>query len=77
MFDQCGINQRVRDNLYKLYPKAKRASLKTGGNFPFLSRSEEVNMHIVIHLRQFEDTRFSAKLKLSEQSEQIELNEEI
>jgi len=34
-------------------------------------------MHIVIHLRQFEDTRFSAKLKLSEQSEQIELNEEI
>lgn len=45
-----------------MYPNAKRAHLKTGGDFPYLSRPDEVNMHIVIHLRQFEGTRYSPKI---------------
>ena len=30
------------------YPDAKRAHLKDGGNFPYLSRSDEVNIHIQV-----------------------------
>ncbi|RWS31130.1 Maspardin-like protein [Leptotrombidium deliense] len=60
VFDDCAISEGVREELYKFYPHAKRAHLKSGGNFPYLSRSEEVNMHVLIHLRQFEQTRFSA-----------------
>ena len=48
------LNQEVRDETYKSYPSAKLAHLKTGGNFPYLSRSDEVNLHIAIHLRNFE-----------------------
>ena len=65
VFDKCAISERVKQELYKMYPTAKRAHLKTGGNFPYLSRPDEVNMHIVIHLRQFEGTRFSAKVQSS------------
>ena len=46
--------QDVRDEMYKSYPSAKLAHLKSGGNFPYLSRSEEINMFILIHLRNFE-----------------------
>ncbi|XP_015782214.1 maspardin [Tetranychus urticae] len=62
VFDKCAISERVKQELYKMYPNAKRAHLKTGGDFPYLSRPDEVNMHIVIHLRQFEGTRYSPKI---------------
>ena len=48
------VSQDVRDETYKFYPNAKLAHLKTGGNFPYLSRTEEINMFILIHLRNFE-----------------------
>ena len=48
------IFQDVRDETYKFYPSAKLAHLKTGGNFPYLSRTEEINMFLLIHLRNFE-----------------------
>jgi maspardin len=59
VFDRCALSQRVREDMYKMYPDAKRAHLKTGGNFPYLSRWQEVNMFIEIHLRQFRDTKYS------------------
>eukprot|EP01118_Nematostelium_gracile_P011836 TRINITY_DN4267_c0_g1_i1.p1 TRINITY_DN4267_c0_g1~~TRINITY_DN4267_c0_g1_i1.p1 ORF type:complete len:134 (-),score=40.18 TRINITY_DN4267_c0_g1_i1:23-424(-) len=49
--DEVAIPERVRDEVYKFYPDAKCAELKTGGNFPYLSRADEVNMHLQIHLR--------------------------
>lgn len=55
VFDECALTQKVREETYKYYPHAKRAHLKSGGNFPFLSRSEEVNLHISIHLRNFDN----------------------
>jgi len=54
VFDECSLTQDVRDEMYKSYPSAKLAHLKSGGNFPYLSRSEEINMFILIHLRNFE-----------------------
>jgi len=60
VFDRCAISDPVKEEVYKFYPNAKRAHLKTGGNFPYLCRSAEVNLHIQIHLRQFNRTRYSA-----------------
>jgi len=67
VFDHCALSQSVRDELYKLYPDARRAHLKTGGNFPYLSRWEDVDMHLTIHLRQFQNTKYAAA------SDQIEV----
>lgn len=54
VFDDCAISDQVKEDVYKSYPNAKFGFLKTGGNFPYLSRSDEVNMHLAIHLRNFE-----------------------
>ena len=60
VFDECALTQGVKDDMYKCYPQAKRAHLKTGGNFPYLSRSGEVNLYLEIHLRQFVGTPYTA-----------------
>jgi len=49
--DEVAVPVKLREEVYKYYPEAKIAELKTGGNFPYLSRSEEVNMHLQVHLR--------------------------
>ena len=46
--DECALSQSVKEEMYKCYPDAKRAHLKDGGNFPYLSRSDEVNIHIQV-----------------------------
>ncbi|XP_043253101.1 maspardin-like [Colletes gigas] len=60
VFDDYALSNSAREKMYKCYPNAKLAHLKTGGNFPYLSRSAEVNLHLQIHLRQFEGTEYAA-----------------
>lgn len=60
VFDEYALSNGVREEMYKCYPNAKLAHLKNGGNFPYLSRSPEVNLHLQIHLRQFEGTEYAA-----------------
>ncbi|XP_047536146.1 maspardin-like [Vanessa atalanta] len=60
VWDESALSSRVREDLYKSYPHAKLAHLKSGGNFPYLSRSDEVNLHLLIHLRQFDGTDCTA-----------------
>ncbi|XP_076350172.1 maspardin-like isoform X1 [Tachypleus tridentatus] len=60
VFDESALSQSVCEGLFKLYPSAKKAHLKKGGNFPYISQSAEVNMYIQVHLRQFQFTKFSA-----------------
>ncbi|KAG8191080.1 hypothetical protein JTE90_008394 [Oedothorax gibbosus] len=60
VFDDNALSTAAREELYKFYPDAKRAHLKKGGNFPYLSCCEEVNLHIQIHLRPYESTKHSA-----------------
>lgn len=60
VYDECALSQGVKDEMYKCYPEARRAHLKNGGNFPYLSRAEEVNVYLQVHLRQFWNTRYSA-----------------
>lgn len=61
VFDDCALSYAVREEMYKCYPDAKRAHLKSGGNFPYLSRSAEVNIFIQIHLNKYDGTCESAK----------------
>ncbi|GBP13943.1 Maspardin [Eumeta japonica] len=60
VWDDSALSSHVREDLHKCYPHAKLAHLKNGGNFPYLSRSDEVNLHLLIHLRQFDGTELSA-----------------
>ena len=48
VFDESALSQSVKEEMYKCYPNARLAHLKTGGNFPFLSRADEVNMYIQV-----------------------------
>ncbi|CAN4077895.1 unnamed protein product [Withania somnifera] len=49
--DYCATPQSLKDQVCERYPGARRASLKSGGDFPFLSRPDEVNLHLQLHLR--------------------------
>lgn len=48
VFDQSALSTEAKEEMYKLYPNARRAHLKTGGNFPYLCRSAEVNLYIQV-----------------------------
>lgn len=48
VFDEYALSPVVREEMYKSYPHAKLAHLKSGGNFPYLSRSDEINLHLQV-----------------------------
>ena len=50
VFDESALSTRCKEEMYKCYPDAKRAHLKSGGNFPYLSRSSEVNLMLQVRL---------------------------
>lgn len=60
VLDSSALSISVKDDMYKCYPTARRAHLKDGGNFPYLSRAEEVNVYIQIHLKNFWGSKESA-----------------
>lgn len=49
--DVTYIPENLKSRLYKVYEGCKVALLKDGGNFPFLSRADEFNIYVEIHLR--------------------------
>ncbi|KAH0448979.1 hypothetical protein IEQ34_022779 [Dendrobium chrysotoxum] len=49
--DYCAIPQSLKDQVCERYPGARRAIMKSGGDFPFLSRPDEVNLYLQLHLR--------------------------
>jgi len=53
VLDDVLLPEKLREGVFKIYPQARQALLKTGGNFPYLSRADEINMHIEVHLRAF------------------------
>lgn len=42
---------QLAKELSSQFPRARLALLKSGGDFPYLSRPGEVNMHLVVHMR--------------------------
>lgn len=51
VFDDYALGSLIKENIYKEYPDAKLAQLKSGGNFPYLSRSDEVNLHLQVKIK--------------------------
>jgi len=51
VIDDVIIPEKVREQVFITYPNARHALLKSGGNFPYLSRADEINLHIEVHLR--------------------------
>ncbi|KAG0594894.1 hypothetical protein M758_UG120100 [Ceratodon purpureus] len=49
--DYCAVPNFLKDQVGAHYFGARRALLKSGGDFPFLSRADEVNLHAQLHLR--------------------------
>ncbi|XP_062205875.1 uncharacterized protein LOC133907799 isoform X2 [Phragmites australis] len=49
--DYSAVPQQLKDQLNERYPGARGAVLKSGGDFPFLSRPDEVNLYLQLHLR--------------------------
>ena len=60
LWDCYSHTESVKEDFRHCYPHAKLADLKSGGIFPFLSRSDEVNLHILVSLVV---TNYSKKLK--------------
>ncbi|KAL0237841.1 hypothetical protein GEMRC1_012315 [Eukaryota sp. GEM-RC1] len=57
ILDACDVSSLpadVRNEVYKRYPQAKRATIKKGGEFVILANSDEVSMFTQIHLRNYE-----------------------
>ncbi|XP_068306550.1 uncharacterized protein [Pyrus communis] len=52
--DYSGIPQQLKDEVGERYLNARQAQLKTGGDFPFLSRPDEVNLHLQFQVFQRE-----------------------
>jgi len=65
--DEVAIPPKVREEVYKFFPDAKVAELKTGGNFPYLSRADETNMHLEVHLRRISTIEPPAATESSQQ----------
>jgi len=65
VYDECALSNSVREEMSKCYPNAKKAEMKTGGNFPYLSKSMEVNVFLQIHLRKY-DTGYLRARELTE-----------
>merc|ERR1711939_522104 len=50
-FDTAHNNCSCQQKLYQVYPEARVADIKCGGDFPFLAYAEDVNLHLQVHLR--------------------------
>ncbi|KAL8270349.1 hypothetical protein Esti_005736 [Eimeria stiedai] len=46
-----GLPPKTEEAIKSVFPKAKVATMRTGGPFPFLAAADEVSMHIELHMR--------------------------
>jgi len=58
--DESALSQSVKDDMLSVYPDARQAQIKSGGNFPYLSRAAEVNNYLKVHLRECNATGYSS-----------------
>ncbi|KAJ4459545.1 putative Alpha/beta-Hydrolases superfamily protein [Paratrimastix pyriformis] len=53
--DYNAVPEGLRAQLRERFPGAKVVYMKTGGDFPYLARPDEVNMNIMVHLRRVDE----------------------
>ena len=49
-----GSFAHIWQQLAKFYPEASLAYMKLGGTYPFLAVPDELNLHLLVHLRRNE-----------------------
>lgn len=49
--DETVVTEEMRHFLHSIFPNSRFALLKYGGDWPYLSVPEEVNLHLIVHLR--------------------------
>ncbi|GJQ09440.1 hypothetical protein GpartN1_g1231.t1 [Galdieria partita] len=47
------LAKQLHKDLCDQFPQARIALMKDGGDFPYLSRSDELNVHLLVHLRRY------------------------
>jgi len=52
--DETQLSDRQKAQLAKFYPEASLAYMKLGGTYPFLAVPDELNLHLLVHLRRNE-----------------------
>ncbi|KAJ6242663.1 acid cluster protein [Anaeramoeba flamelloides] len=65
--DKGYVPRKVREKVVTKFPDCRYAQVKVGGDFPQLSNPQEVNMHLIIHLRNTgwdpdQETRLNQKI---------------
>ncbi|KAJ3434131.1 acid cluster protein [Anaeramoeba flamelloides] len=65
--DKGYVPRKVRKKVVTKFPDCRYAQVKVGGDFPQLSNPQEVNMHLIIHLRNTgwdpdQETRLNKKI---------------
>ncbi|KAJ3426231.1 acid cluster protein [Anaeramoeba flamelloides] len=68
--DKGYVPRKVRRKVATKFPDCKYAQVKIGGDFPQLSNPQEVNMHLIVHLRNTgwdpdQETRLNQKIPKS------------
>ncbi len=71
--DDSALPERVRGEVYKAFPEAKIAQLRDGGNFAYVARSDEVNLHLEVHLKR---NKYGRLAELRQENEQQEEEQE-
>lgn len=77
VFDESALSMQARASLRSYYGYANLAHFKTGGSFPYLSRSDDVNLHKLIHLRQFLNSRYNAQKPAHQESQNDQLQSNV
>ncbi|KAJ3450486.1 acid cluster protein [Anaeramoeba flamelloides] len=49
--DSNFVPRKIREKVANKFPNCKYAKIKFGGDFPQLSNPQEINMHLIVHLR--------------------------
>ncbi|KAJ3431635.1 acid cluster protein [Anaeramoeba flamelloides] len=49
--DSNFVPRKIREKVVDKFPDCKYAKIKYGGDFPQLSNPQEINMHLIVHLR--------------------------
>lgn len=75
--DQRLLSKDILNEIRNIFPNARYASIKYGGDFPQLGNSEEVIMHVLIHLRRATQKLFEPEDQTEEdQNNEVQLEED-
>ena len=70
--DEVMLPEQQKERLLQALPAAKQAMLKEGGDDPYVSVADEVNLHLLVHLRSMGCLPLPAEGERAERDRQLE-----